>query len=259
MQEKEQAEAVHRDLERARLETEQQNTKLESRLQRLQTEERTVIQEARDRVVREVAALQQEIRQAASQLRKDRTRETLEQSRRVLANVREQLKNEHWQPAATDETGEELISRISPGDTVWLKEANVPATVLTVSTKTRQLEVQAGSTRIRLGIDGVARVTTLTGGDREWSAPTIITGNSRTVSMELHLRGKRAEEVEWLLNSYIDDASLAGLHEVRIVHGSGTGTLRSIVRELLPHHPLVKSFRPGGRGEGGNGVTAVQL
>ena len=77
--------------------------------------------------------------------------------------------------------------------------------------------------------------------------------------MELHLRGKRAEEVEWLLNGYIDDASLAGLHEVRIVHGSGTGTLRSIVRELLPHHPLVKSFRPGGRGEGGNGVTVVQL
>ena len=259
MQEKEQAEVFRRDLERARHEVEQQNTELESRLQRLRTEERTVIQEARDRVVREVAALQQEIRQAASQLRKDRTKETLEQSRLVLATTREQLEDEHWQPATTDETGEELVSRISPGDTVWLKEVNVPATVLSVSAKTQQLEVQAGSTRIKLGIAGVARVTTPASGDRGWSAPTIITDKSKAVPVELHLRGKRAEEVEWLLNGYIDDASLAGLHEVRIVHGSGTGTLRSIVRELLPHHPLVKSFRPGGRGEGGNGVTVAQL
>jgi len=256
---KEQAEDQRRELEKARHEVERQNTELESRLQRLQTEERTVIQEARDRVVREVATLQQEIRRAASQLRKARARETLEEGRRVLATVREQLKDEKWQPRVADDTGEELVSRISPGDTVWLKEANVPATVLSISAKNRQLEVQAGFTRIKLGIDGVARVTIPTGGDRGQPAPAIITGRSRSVPTELHLRGKRAEEVEWLLNGYIDDASLAGLHEVRIVHGSGTGALRNIVRELLPYHPLVKSFRPGGRGEGGNGVTIVQL
>jgi DNA mismatch repair protein MutS2 len=46
---------------------------------------------------------------------------------------------------------------------------------------------------------------------------------------------------------------------VRIVHGSGTGTLRQIVRGLLSSHPLVKSFRPGDNGEGGNGVTIVKL
>jgi DNA mismatch repair protein MutS2 len=256
---KEHAESQRRDLEKVRHEAERQNKELQSRLQRLQAEERTVIQEARDRVVREVATLQQEIRRAASQLRKTRAKETLEEGQRVLAAVREQLKDEKWQPRATDETGEELINRVSPGDIVWLKEANVPATVLSVSIKTRQLEVQAGSTRIKLGIEGVARVTAPTGSNKGQPAPAVITSKLRSVPAELHLRGKRAEEVEWLLNGYIDDASLAGLHEVRIVHGSGTGTLRNIVRELLPYHPLVKSFRPGGRGEGGNGVTIVQL
>jgi len=49
------------------------------------------------------------------------------------------------------------------------------------------------------------------------------------------------------------------LTQVRIVHGSGTGTLRQIVRELLSSHPLVKSFRPGDKGEGGNCVTIVRL
>ena len=259
MREKEQAESLRHDLEREKLATEQRSTELDSRLQRLQAQEQKVIQETRDRVVREAAELQREIRQASSQLRKDRTKETLEQSRRALAAVREQLRSEDWQPKVYGEAEEESTAPISPGDTVWLKEANVPATVLSVSSKTQQLEVQAGSTKIRLGIDGVARIKAPAGKDRGRSAPAIITGQSRSVPMELHLRGKRAEEVEWLLNSYLDNAALAGLHEVRIVHGSGTGVLRNIVREMLPHHPLVKSFRPGGRGEGGNGVTIAQL
>jgi len=49
------------------------------------------------------------------------------------------------------------------------------------------------------------------------------------------------------------------LHEVRIVHGIGTGTVRNIVRDLLVSHSLVKSFRPGKRGEGGDGATVVEL
>jgi DNA mismatch repair protein MutS2 len=71
--------------------------------------------------------------------------------------------------------------------------------------------------------------------------------------------GKRAEEVEQMLNKYLDDASLSALTQVRIVHGSGTGVLRQIVREMLSSHPLVKSYRPGDKGEGGNGVTIVML
>ena len=77
--------------------------------------------------------------------------------------------------------------------------------------------------------------------------------------MELLLLGRRAEEVEHLVDSYLDDAVVANLRQVRIVHGSGTGVLRQIVRELLASHSLVKSFRPGERGEGGNGVTVVKL
>jgi DNA mismatch repair protein MutS2 len=81
----------------------------------------------------------------------------------------------------------------------------------------------------------------------------------KVIPSELLLIGKRAEEVENLLNRYLDDASLSNLSQVRIVHGSGTGTLRRIVRELLSTHQLVKSYRPGERGEGGNGVTVVKL
>jgi DNA mismatch repair protein MutS2 len=77
--------------------------------------------------------------------------------------------------------------------------------------------------------------------------------------MELDLRGKRADEVERALDSYLNAASLANFGEVRIVHGIGTGAVRKIVRDLLASHPLVKSSRPGGRGEGGDGATVAKL
>ena len=81
----------------------------------------------------------------------------------------------------------------------------------------------------------------------------------RVPSLELNLRGKRADEVAPELERYLNDASLASLSQVRIIHGFGTGTVRQIVRDMLASHPLVKSFRPGERGEGGDGVTVVKL
>jgi DNA mismatch repair protein MutS2 len=61
------------------------------------------------------------------------------------------------------------------------------------------------------------------------------------------------------LDRYLNDAFLAGLHKVRVVHGKGTGTLRQVVRQVLVGHPLVKSYRLGRMGEGGSGVTIVEL
>jgi DNA mismatch repair protein MutS2 len=61
------------------------------------------------------------------------------------------------------------------------------------------------------------------------------------------------------LDSFLNDAVMANLTEVRIVHGIGGGTVRSIVRESLAAHPLVANFRCGGQKEGGDGVTIVRL
>ena len=76
---------------------------------------------------------------------------------------------------------------------------------------------------------------------------------------ELHLRHLTVDEALLKLDKYLNDAFMAGLYQVRIIHGKGTGTLRQVVREQLGKHPLVKSYRPGGYGEGGNGVTVVEL
>ena len=76
---------------------------------------------------------------------------------------------------------------------------------------------------------------------------------------EVHLRQLTVDEALLKLDQYLHDAFMAGLYQVRIIHGKGTGTLRRVVQERLAKHPLVKSYRPGDYGEGGDGVTIVQL
>jgi DNA mismatch repair protein MutS2 len=77
--------------------------------------------------------------------------------------------------------------------------------------------------------------------------------------MELDLRGQTVDEATLSLDKYLDDAYLAGLPYVHIIHGKGTGALRRSVREVLENHPLVTEFRRGGPQEGGDGVTVAKL
>ncbi len=76
---------------------------------------------------------------------------------------------------------------------------------------------------------------------------------------EVRLRHLTVDEAMPRLEQYLYDAFMAGQPRVRVIHGKGTGTLRQVIRRELVRHPLVKSFRPGGYGEGGEGVTIVEL
>ena len=76
--------------------------------------------------------------------------------------------------------------------------------------------------------------------------------------MTFDMRGWRASDVPNKLDRYLNDAYLAGLPFVRLIHGKGTGTLRQIVRDVLVRHSLVTSFEGGGQ-DGGEGVTVAHL
>jgi DNA mismatch repair protein MutS2 len=79
------------------------------------------------------------------------------------------------------------------------------------------------------------------------------------VPAELLLLGRTTDEVRDLVVKYLDDALLAGLPQVRLVHGKGTGALRKAVETILRTHPIVAGFRPGAPHEGGTGATVVDL
>ncbi len=134
----------------------------------------------------------------------------------------------------------------------------------------RRATLEAGGLRVTVEVDDLQPAlgvpTTVGGGTRRGggtaaasNAATLRLERARTVASSLDLRGARVEEALETLDRYLDDAGVAGLGSATIIHGLGTGALRDAVRTAAASHPLVRSVRPGERGEGGDGATVVTL
>jgi len=255
MVEKEKIITLRALLEKEKSETEATGTELESRLASLKAEEQQIIQGARDKVIHEAAELHKQIRQVNSELRKKRSREAADQARKVLSDMQSRLNSETWSPESPKI---DTPQRISPGDTVYLRENNLKGIVLSVSEKTQEVEVQAGRVKLTVKMDRIERILADKKISTSIPAKTVIPAPG-AIKPELDLRGKRADEVEVELDTYLNSAALSNLNEVLIIHGVATGTVRQITRDFLTSHPLVKSFRAGKQGEGGEGTTVVSL
>ena len=154
---------------------------------------------------------------------------------------------------------------VAVGARVGVPRLNARGVVRSLSGDGREAEVEMGGLRVRVktaeltppeavdaGFEGAAPVTYVP------AAPPLPLP-SRPVPLQLDLRGQRAAEATEAVEQYLDDAVLAGLPSVRIIHGHGTGAVRKAVRELLSRHSLVRSWAPADRREGGDGATEVQL
>jgi len=262
MSEKQSVETLHLGLEKEKNEAEKLKSKLEHEFQELEEHEQSMRRETKERLAEQADELQRQIRDTASELKKAKSQESIEQAKKALAAVREQLKSEKWkaEPAREEAPGEAVEEgKIAVGARVWLGDISTWGDVLSLPDSEGQFDVQVGQTRLRLNIDNVEKVMPSTGKVLPVSHAVKKDLSPKTRSYELDLRGKRAEEVAPELDTYLNDVSVANFSQVRIIHGFGTGVVRQIVRDILASHPLVKSFRPGGKGEGGDGVTVVEL
>ena len=91
------------------------------------------------------------------------------------------------------------------------------------------------------------------------SNKTIMSSKTKDISAEIDLRGKNLDEAFLELDKYLDDAYISGLKQINIIHGKGTGVLRDGIKGYLRSHRHVKSSRLGVYGEGGDGVTIVEI
>ncbi|MBM4453798.1 MAG: endonuclease MutS2, partial [Chloroflexi bacterium] len=259
VKEKRLVEDLRQTLERDKTELEVRKSELLKELQKLRAEGQRMARETKDDILLEAAKLQKEIRQAQSELAAKRSKDSIERAKKAVAVTQQELKSEVWKAKVVE--GEEQAAAegdISVGDMVWVRDADIEAKVLLVSHETGQVEVQAGRTRLSLSLESVSRAEPAVDASRRF-VPVRRRLSGRIVKEELDLRGKRADEVEPLLDRYLNDAYLSSLSQVCIIHGVGTGTVRDIVREALSSHSLVRSFRPGGQKKGGDGVTVVEM
>ncbi|MCG5104308.1 endonuclease MutS2 [Oceanobacillus alkalisoli] len=145
---------------------------------------------------------------------------------------------------------------LAPGDDIKLLTVNQQGVVLEQLNE-QEYMVQVGIMKVKAKRKDLQYV----GRQKQDPERTVATirGSNAHVKTELDLRGERFEDALHRLEKYVDDALLAGYGKVTIIHGKGTGALRSGVQDFAKQHPAISSARFGGSGEGGSGVTVLEL
>lgn len=145
---------------------------------------------------------------------------------------------------------------IKLGDTVDVRSLGMQGEVVGFSDDGSEADVQVGIFKVRQPVAGLRRATPKL---EDLRPPKVVVPAAPMVDQEIQLLGRRAADIGPELESYLDAASLSGLPWVRIVHGKGSGALRSVVQDLLRDHPLVSRFELAQPREGGDGVTVAYL
>ena len=145
---------------------------------------------------------------------------------------------------------------VQPGDVVHVLSIDNEATVLTPPDSKGEITVQAGILKLSVKLKDVR----LIGKEDEKNRVTAsVKRESTTASLEIDVRGMTVDEAIIEVDRYIDTAFMSGLKEVYVIHGKGTGALRSGIQSFLKRHKHVSNFRLGQYGEGETGVTVVSL
>ena len=148
------------------------------------------------------------------------------------------------------------------GDDVRVISMNLKGTVSTLPDSRGMLFVTMGIMRSKVALSDLEKIDTpadAPGHDRIVGSGAIKAGKSLSVSPEINLLGKTVDEAVAELDKYLDDAFLAHLPKVRIVHGKGTGALRKGVHDYLRRQKRIKAYRLGEYGEGDSGVTIAEF
>ena len=266
--EKQAASQAAREAEKA--EREAQALRSRAELDAQHTLEQAKVQAAR--LVSQTRAQVDALLQEMEELRRQKNKQAAnEQKARLRAGVRQLENTADPIDRSRLNEGYVLPRPLKKGDSVLIFDIDKNA-VLLEDPKDGTVLVQAGIIKTRVDVKNLRLLTekqieAAKPNRRERRVTRAMAGGSAhndSVSQsgrlnEIDLRGKSAEEALSELDLFLDHAMLSNLHEVTVIHGKGTGVLRTAVQQHLRHHKAVRSFRLGVYGEGESGVTIVEL
>ena len=278
-QDKESFEDLLANLEYSRLTIEKEQAEIEAYKREVQAlkerpeSKQEKIDQSRDRIIREANEEAREILQNAKELADETIRtfqkagaassiKDLEMSRR---KVHDKISEKNEKLALKSEKATHKIlkpNQIRLGDSVKIVSMGLKGSVSSLPDKNGRLFVQCGIIRSQVSLSDLVLLeeeTVKTEKMQRSSSGKLKMSKSYSVSTEINLLGRTVDEALSELDKYLDDAYLAHLPSVRIVHGKGTGALRKAVHGYLRKNRVIKSFRLGEFGEGDAGVTIAEF
>ncbi len=279
-EDKESFEDLLSDLEKSRITIEKERLEIASYKEEIKSLKKNLeskqgkIDQSKERILREAHEEARQILQDAKDVADETIRtfqkagtstmKELEQSRQ---KVRDKIseKNSKLSLKLSEKPTHKLLkpNQINPGDRVKVVSMGLTGIVSTRPDKSGKLFVQCGIIRSQVNLNDLVllaeETVTTTSPMQRSSSGKLKMSKSYSISTEINLLGKTVDEALSALDKYLDDAYLAHLPSVRIVHGKGTGALRKAVQDYLRRCKYVKTYRLGEYGEGDAGVTIAEF
>lgn len=259
------AEAERNTAAQLRQEAERMKKKLEEERSRFEEQREKLLLKAEQEAKEAVAKARREAEDVITELRLLQLEgaavkeHKLIEAKRRLDQAAPELTDKLKRPAAG---GAKKPAKIEPGDEVLVTNLNQKGHVVEI-VNDKEVTVQLGIMKMKVPKANLQLVAT--GAQAAAKAPQqrAVTGVKRTrddnIRTELDLRGQNLEESIMEVDRFLDESFLSNLGQVYIIHGKGTGILRTGIQDYLRKHKHVKSYRTGNYGEGGTGVTVVEL
>lgn len=236
----------------------------EKELSEHKKEKKKSLKVIKDRFEGQLESAKDEIKEILAELRREKSEKIARRSYERLALLEQGFRSDLHALEEKEQYLELDWSKVQVNDKVMIKDLNQQVTVLSLPDKNDALYIQMGMIKTKVKKDKLAvynpqlakKVNLPLGAMKK---DTSFSVKRLDISNTLDLRGERVEEALDDLEVYLDKASLANLSPVFVIHGHGTGALKSAVRDFLSTSPYVAKFRVGEDAEGGDGVSVVDI
>jgi DNA mismatch repair protein MutS2 len=250
------------EIEKLRKAQEEIKDKLQAKEKELKNKETRMIQEAKkearkivEEAKKETADIINQLRNLNIEIEKDKNRKINE----LRNNINDKSK-EYKTTVDLSASYEKSQEKLKKGDYVLIRNLNQKGTIISeIEKEDEKVTVQVGSMKLNVDYNSLKKIEDEKKEQKSISGSKNINLMNKQVKSSIDVREYNLEEAFLEVDKYLDDAYLAGLSEVSIIHGKGKGVLRKGIGQYLSGHELVKEFRLGSYEEGGDGNTIVKL
>jgi len=233
----------------------------DKKLSEMKKDKKKTIKIIKDKLESELETTKDEIKEILNELRQEKSEKIARRSYSRLAMLEKKLRDNINEVDEGEKYEELNWANVKIGDKVLLKELHQPVVVLSLPDKNDTVFVQMGMIKTKINKNKLAfcndRLLSKVKPKFKFEEPFEL--KRRDMSNSLDLRGYRVEEALDSLELFLDKASLANLTPVYVIHGHGTGALKSAIQEYLSTSPYVAKYRFGEQAEGGDGVSVIDI
>lgn len=235
------------------------------KLEKLTNQKEKMMERARSEAFSITRQAKEEVDEIIKRLRELEQERASKEKNRQIEQLRKELTDSmgSLQPTVKSmivpKVASKEIKNLKAGEDVKVITLNQEGTVVSADDKKKEAVVQIGIMKMTLPYKSLQRIKNQQQATVTKKTRSVIKAKSGRVKGEVDLRGMNLEEATLELEKYLDDATVAGLEQVTVIHGVGTGVLKTGLQDVLKKNKHVKKKRPGGYGEGGVGVTIVTL